>query len=352
MARLALVLLLLTVGGIAALYFTDYRFEITQDEAIQRDVRAHATGADLDKRINDAIGRDDIDDATMYSDIAASMGWPLSPSTDKRLKNATSTVASVVRNTGQFASGFVTGEGGTSMAGLAGAVTSDLTVVGDVRDIASEGTKMVEGKPYSELVLGLSVVGVAATAAVVATGGGGVVAKLGVSVLKVAKRAGTLTVDFARTLTRLTRDAVNTPELLRVLRGTNLRDVRATEEAITAYARGVRTAEIGPVLRRLEELSRNTSPSEAVRLLRYVHTTKDLDDVTVMSARLGKKTRGIVELTGKAALRLFKTSLNILEFLIEKILWLGGWLLTLLGMSATKRVFRGIRAAPSGGGLR
>lgn len=353
MARLAFALFVLTIGGIAALYFLDYHFTISDDEAVQRDLRQHTDTADLDHRVNDAIHRDDIDDATMYSDIAAYMDRELPPQTVTRLKNATSTVSTVVRDTGQFATGFVTGEGGMSMAGLAGAITSDMTVVGDVRDIASEGSAMVQGKPYSELTLGLSVVGVAATAAVVATGGGGVVAKVGVSILKVARRAGTLTLDFARTLTRLTRDAVNFPELARVLKGVNLSDVRATERAVSEYARGVRGAELFPVINKLADISRATSPSEAVRMLKYVRTTKDLDDVAAMSARFGKKTRGIMEITGKTALRLFKTTLNIIEFIIEKIIWFLGWLGTLLGMSLTKRVFRAARSAPTaGGGLR
>jgi hypothetical protein len=282
------------------------------------------------------------------------MGLELPPETRTRLERATSTVANVVRDTGQFATGFVTGEG-ISMAGIAGAIAADLTVVGDVRDIAGEGTKLIRGEEYSELILGLSVVGVAATAATVATGGGGVIAKTGVSILKVAKRTGHLTVEFAQTLTRMTRDAVNMPELTRVLRNTNLGDLRATEGAITSYARTVRGAEIFPVLGKLGDVSRATSPAETVRLMKYVRSTENLDDIAAMSAKYRKKTRGIIELTGKASLRAFKTALNIIELIIEYILWFLGWLATLFGMGATKRVFRGARgggaAARSTGGI-
>jgi hypothetical protein len=174
---------------------------------------------------------------------------------------------------------------------------------------------------------------------------------MGVSVLKVARRTGHLTAEFARTLTRMARDAVNMPELARVLRTTDLSNFRATETAITNYARTVRGSEIFPVVAKLNDISRATSPSEAVRLMKYVRTTENLDDIAAMSAKLGKKTRGIIAITGKAALRLFKTSLNILEFIIEKILWFLGWLATLLGMGATKRIFRRRRAAPATGGM-
>ena len=245
----------------------------------------------------------------------------------------------MTRNTKDFAGGFVTGAG-TSTAGLAGAVTSDFTVVGDVRDIGIEGSKMVAGEDYSKLVLGLSVVGLAATVATVATGGGGIVAKTGVSVLKAAKRAGTLTADFARRLTRLVEDAVNFRELGRIAKATDLTDLRATEKAFAGYARGVKTAEIFPVFRRIATIGENAGPAETVRLMRFVHSERDLEDVAKMSGKLGTKTRGVIALTGKTALRAFKTSLNIFAFLIENIIAFGAWLLGLLGLGAGRRILR------------
>ncbi len=219
-------------------------------------------------------------------------------------------------------------------------MTSDLTVVGDVRDIAGEGGKMMLGQEYYEFVLGLSVVGLAATGATIATGGGGLSAKLGASVLKVAARSGTLTVDFMRTLLRLTREAVKPDELATILRSARITDLRATREALTAYARSLRSSEIVQVAKRLGELGNRVGPGETVRLLKYVKTTENLEDVTAMSARLGKKTRGIIELTGKTSLRAFKTAPNVVEFLIEQILAFLAWLAALLGSFLVKRIFR------------
>ncbi len=335
MGRLALILFGLTVTAIGVLYVAGVQFPISEDEAIHRELRHSATTEQLDARVNQALDKGDVDDATMYADIVKYMGRQLSPATQAKLDAALTTGATLARNTGQFATGFVTGEG-ASMAGMAGAFASDVTVVGDLRDIAGEGGKMIGGQPYSELVLGLSVLGVAATVATVATGGGGVVAKAGVSLLKIAERTGTLTVDFARELTRLVGRAVDTPELARVLKTTNLKDLHATEEAVTAYARSVKEAEIIPVFSRLTRLSETAGPSETVRLMRYVHSERDLDDIGAMSERLGKKTRGIIELTGKTTLRAFRTSLNIVQFLIERVLAFGAWLLGLLGLSAAR----------------
>jgi len=340
MARIALFLFVATLGAIGVLYALDIGIPIDEDMAIRRELRLSATGEDMDKRVSEALEQGDVGDAEMYAEIAAYIGRPLSEETRARLDRATSTAATVARGTGEFVTGFATGEGATT-AELAGAVTSDLTVVGDVRDIAGEGAKLVAGEEYSELILGLSVVGLAATAATVATGGGGVVAKLGVSLVKVAHRAGTLTADFARTLTRLSREAVNMDDLGRTLRATDLTNLKATEEAVAGVARNIGDAKIFPVVADLGQLARNAGPGETVKLMRYVRTTEDLQDVTAMSAKLGTKTRGVMEITGKASLRAFKTSLNIIEFLIEQILAFLAWLLGLLGLGAGKRILRG-----------
>ena len=337
--RWVLILFLLTLAAIGALYVANVRFPISTDDAIQRELRHDASTATLEQHITEALAKDDVETADMYAEIAAYMHRPLSPAVQAKLADAHSTVATVTRGTKDFATGFVTGSG-TSTAGLAGAVTSDLTVVGDVRDIGIEGKKMVAGEDYSKLVLGLSIVGLAATVATVATGGGGIVAKTGVSVLKAAKHAGTLTAGFARRLTRLVEDAVDFREVGRIAKTANLTDLRATEHAFSDVARSVKTSELLPVFRRIGTIGKNAGPAETVRLMRYVHSERDLGDIATMSTKLGKKTRGVIALTGKTALRAFKTSLNIVEFLIENIIAFGAWLLGLLGLGAGRRILR------------
>ena len=339
MARLSVGLLLATAAVVTALYAMNVTFSITEEEAIQRELRLATTTEELNRRIDEALVRDDIEDALMYAEVAAYMNRTLSPETQERLVAAQSGAAAALRSTTGFASGFVTG-GGDSIAELAGAVTSDLTVVGDVRDIVIEGGKMIVGEDYSPLILGLSVVGIAVTGATVATGGGGAPVRLGVSIVKLARRTGNLTVEFAQTLGRMTAQAVNPAELARLLRQTNLTDMRATQNAIANYAGGVRQAQIFTVMTRMGDIGRTAGPGEAVRLLRYVRTAEELDDVAGMSARLGRKTRGVIELTGRTGLRAFKTALNVFEFLLERILAFGTWLLVLFGLGVGRNIVR------------
>lgn len=333
LSRLGLVLLFLTVVGLALAYVTGLGFSIPIEKAVQADLAAASSPDLINQKIVAALERDDVDEADMYVAIAEFMNYELPPETLTKLDDAHALSATVVRNTWQFGEGFATGEADTN-AGLAGAVASDLTVVGDVRDIAAEGTKLLQGEPYNELILGLSVVGIGVTATTIATGGGGVVVKAGVSLLKAARRTGRLTAEFAQTLTRLTSEAVNMPLLRQTLRSTDLTDLKRTQEVFTAYGRNVRASRLIPVLSRLGELNNTVGPAETVRLMRFVKTSENLDDVADMTKRFGIRSRGIIELTGKTALRSFKTSFKLIEWVAEGIYgliaWLGGLIMMVL----------------------
>jgi len=332
-ARLGFVLLFLTGIALAFAWISDWGFSIPLEKAVKADLITNATPARVNGLILSALERDDIEEADMYVEIAKFLDYQLPESTIARINEAHELSATVVRNTYQFGEGFVTGTG-ESTAGLAGAVTSDLTVIGDLRDIALEGGRMLAGQEYSELILGLSVVGVGVTAATIATGGGGIVAKAGISLVKAARRTGRLTSEFATTLTRLTTDAVNMPLLRRTMSGVDLTDLTRTQRVISDYGRNVRASRLLPVLSRMGEISNRVGPAETVRLMKFVKTGENLDDVSDMTKRFGLRSRGIMELTGKIALRSFKTSFRMMEWVAQSIMailaWVGGLVLMIL----------------------
>ena len=337
LSRLALVLLFLTGAAVALAYTTGIGFTIPIEKAVKADLAASASPNLVNQKILEALERDDIADADLYAEIAKFMNYRLPPETQTKLDDAHTLSATVVRNTWEFGEGFATGEGDTN-AGIAGAVSSDLTVVGDVRDIAGEGGKMVAGQEYNELVLGLSVVGLGVTAATIATGGGGIVVKAGVSLFKAARRTGKLTKEFAETLTRLTSDAVNMPLLRQTLRSTDLTDLAKTQRVFSDYGRNVRAAKLIPVLNRMSEIHKAVGPAETIRLLKYVKTTENLDDVGAMTKRFGIRSRGIMELTGKTALRSFKTGFKVIDWMWDRIWGFATWIGGLIAMLAARGV--------------
>ncbi len=333
-------ILLIVVLAVGAIFIVNPEITYVSNATIRQAVQERTSPEAVARTINQALDRDDYDTAVMYAELADFARMDLPAATLDRLEREGAWAASTFRNVRQFSRGFVTGEA-DSIPGLSGAVTSDLTVIGDVRDLSSEGGKMIAGQPYNQLILGLSVVGVGLTGATIATGGATLTGRVGVSIVKIAAKTGSLTADFARQMTRLVSDAVDFPALRTTLRSVNLANPTATRAAVESYAASVRTADLFPVLKRVEDVSQATSPAESLRLMRYVENTEDLEGVANLSQRMGKQTRAVVEVTGQTSLRAFRTTVKFFTYLVENILaflaGLGGLIGSILGR-------RGLRA--------
>ena len=343
LGRLAFFLLLATLGlGAAALAFDwrvtlppaladaiGWRAGMSDEEIVDADTRWYLTDARAARLVSDAVAREDAGDATLYLDIARKLDIPLAGGLEAAALALEAREDSLETQFADYLAGFLTGEGET-LAGLGGAITSDLTVYGDIRDIVVEGGKMIAGEEYSELILGLSAVGLAATVGTVATGGGGIVVKAGLSFVKYAKRTGHLTAAFAARLLHLADEAVDMPALKRALREINLADPVGSWAALTKYARTVKGARIFDLLGKMEDIRAAVGTTEALRILKRVETVEEIDDLHGLAKVAGKRTRGVMELTGKASLRAIKYTANVLQILVEYVwalvLWIAGLL--------------------------
>lgn len=341
--RLAFFLLLATLAlGVCALAF-DWRVTIPEDiadaigwrkglsdaEIVDADLAWYMNDDKIAGRVADAVARDDAADTMLYLDIARKAGIPLAGGLEAAAYAVQAREQSFDEQLSDYVSGFVTGQG-DSLAGLGGAITSDLTVYGDLRDITLEGGRMLAGEDYSPFILGLSAVGIAATAGTVATGGGGVVVKAGVSFVKFARRAGHMSAGFAARLLRLSEDAIDLSGLKGVLRTLDLADPAGSWTRLSKYLGEVKDARIFKVLGKLEEIRAEVGTTEALRLLKRMDKIEDVDEIHTIAKAAGKRTRGVMELTGKSTFRAIKYTANVVQILFEYvwglILWIGGLL--------------------------
>lgn len=341
--RLAFFLLLAMLAlGVCALAF-DWRVTIPEDiadaigwrkglsdaEIVDADLAWYMNDDKIAGRVADAVARDDAADTMLYLDIARKAGIPLAGGLEAAAYAVQAREQSFDEQLSDYVSGFVTGQG-DSLAGLGGAITSDLTVYGDLRDITLEGGRMLAGEDYSPFILGLSAVGIAATAGTIATGGGGVVVKAGVSFVKFARRAGHMSAGFAARLLRLSEDAIDLPGLKGVLKTLDLADPAGSWTRLSKYLREVKDARIFKVLGKLEEIRAEVGTTEALRLLKRMDKIEDVDEIHTIAKAAGKRTRGVMELTGKSTFRAIKYTANVVQILFEYvwglILWIGGLL--------------------------
>lgn len=331
-------------AALAAAFFTvsvlalSGTFLPKEDQAIRDTLDRATPPGELDRRVTDALEAGDIAGADQFASLAAELDKPLTPETQATLAEAKTFGATVVRNTGQFLTAYVTGEADTA-AGLAGAVISDLTVVGDVRDLTIEGGKAISGQDYSEFLLAIAAVGLAAEGATLATGGGSLTLKAGASILKAAKRTGNLTVDFGRLLLRQAKETRLVRTLTRPARtsDTVAGTLRAARPETRAVARSSDGAGLIKTVGTIGHVAEAAGPAETVRLMRYVRTAEDLDDVAGMSARFGRNTRAVIELTGKTALRAFRVGVDATRAVFGAVFSFIAWMIGMTAYSLLKR---------------
>ena len=237
-----------------------------------------------EREIRAALASGDIDLAQSFVALAADRGVAIDPALTDKVGNASSKQASAANTAGRFVHGLWTGEP-TDLASLAGTAFGDLFVFGDIRDAAREGTRYLTGQNYDPWILGLAGVGIAITAATYATAGATAPERLGLSVIKAARRTGRLNPVLA---------------------------VRAAREVVKVEEAGG-----------LVELAENTGRVEAkagtqaaMDSLTVAEDPQDMSRLARLAAAKGGKTRAVVKLLGRAAIVLTATALDLSAWLL------------------------------------
>ncbi len=255
--------------------------------------------ATVSKDIEAALADDDAALATSFLELADARGLTIPQPLRDKVAAANGSVASALRSAKEFGMGFVTGEP-QELAGLVGAAAGDLMVWGDIRDASREGWKLAQGKEADELILGLSAVGIAVTAGTYATVGGGLPARVGITLVKVAKRTGRLSAALGRTFMRALRESVDFAALRRL--GT------APLEADKAALKGaVRTDRLAGLTRMLDDVAVVQSKAgtrAALESMRLAENGGDLTRMAALAEAKGGQTLAILKTLGRGAIRI------------------------------------------------
>jgi hypothetical protein len=255
------------------------------DRSFNRDV--------AEREIRAALAADDVDLAQSFVALAADRAVPIDPALTSAVTDATAKHDTATNTAGRFVRGLWTGEP-TDLASLAGTAVGDLFVFGDIRDATREGARYLTGQKYDPWILGLAGVGIGITAATYASLGAAAPERVGLSVIKAAKRTGRLNPALA---------------------------VRAAREAVKVEGAGG-----------LVELAENTGRIEskagaqaALDGLAVAEEPADVSRLARLSAAKGGKTRAIVKLLGRGAIILSAGALNLTLWIFWAALALFGF---------------------------
>jgi len=290
-------------------------------------VADHAMGDKFDatvvqREIEGALAANDADLAQSFADLAADRHVALDPSLVEKVKAATAEAATTRHKAQSFARGFITGEP-DDMAALAGTTLGDLFVFGDIRDALREGTRLAMGQKADELVLGLASAGIAITAASYVTFGAAAPARAGLTLMKVARKTGSLGNELAGSLGRMVRQAGFSEPAVAARVG---RDAVKVERAggLLNFARDVG---------RVEKAAGGRAAFDGLKIAKE---PGDMTRVAKLAEKEGSRTRAILKIAGRGAIMLVALA-------FDASVWFLGAVFALLGFvsalkSATERV--------------
>jgi hypothetical protein len=255
------------------------------------------------REVEAALAADDPELASSFIDLARGQGIAVDPDLAQRIEAANSTAARSARAAGSFAHGFVTGEPRDAV-GFAGTAVGDLLVFGDIRDAVREGNRLASGEEADELVLGLACVGLAVTAGTYALLGAGAPARIGVSLVKGARKAGRLSAPLAAAAGHAVREAVDLSALRRAVSPASLTQ---PVTAVRAARDAVKLERAAGFVRLLEDAGRvqaKAGTRAAMDGLAIAKEPKDIARVARVAEAKGSKTRAILKLGGRSAIAL------------------------------------------------
>lgn len=166
----------------------------------------------------------------------------------------------------------------------------EMTPAGDLNALRRAGVAWWSDEPVDRLDVTLAMVGLGATAAIVVSGGTSVTVKAGASVLRIARRLGTVTPRFARHLATVSDIGLKPGRLLPYLAG------RVPLDEVVDTARLARMSDLSGDFARV---AGNASITDAALMLRHVDTAEDAARLARLSDAAGPATRPAMEVLGK-----------------------------------------------------
>ena len=362
-ARIAVPLALAVASALAALAAAPRVFEAQFLLAAQDDPAAladHAVARSFDaavatREIDAALAANDADLAMSFLALARERNLPIDPALADKVERANASLATASRSLGSFARGLVVGEA-EDISGLAGTAVGDLFVLGDVRDALREGTRLAAGRDGDELVLGLACVGLAVTAGTYATVGAAAPVRVGLTVVKAARKTGRLGGAMAAWINRALREVVDWTALKRAINSASIAEPAAAMRGARGAVKVEKAQELVRLVGDVGRVQARAGTRAALDGLKLAEGSRDMSRIARLAAAKGGKTRAILKLAGRGAIVLTVGTFNLAMWLFWAIVTVFGFVSSLKRMAerVTERycVRRRLRLTRKGGASR
>ncbi len=255
-----------------------------KDPAKFADMRLAGFNASAASReIEAALKAGDAELAASFVALAGDRAIELPKELLDRVEKANSASASAQRGIYNFAHGFITGEP-NDLSGFAGAATGDLLVFGDIRDIAREGSRWLRGMETDPLIMALAGAGLAVTGVTYFSWGSAAPARVGTTLLKVARRTGKLSAKLA--------------------------------DNVVVLLKARQTGRVTAALTDVSQIQRRAGTRTALESMRHADNVSDLAKAGVLAEKKGKSTLAIFKTLGRGAVAVGAGALAIAGWVV------------------------------------
>ncbi len=279
------------------------------------------------REIEAALAANDADLAKSFLELARERNVTVEPELAARVEQAWAKADSTSSKAKNFARGFIIGEP-DDMVSLAGTALGDLFVFGDIRDAVREGARWASGEKVDQLVLGLACVGLAITAGTYASLGVGAPARVGLTVVKAARKTGRLGARLGDWMARSMRGAVDWSALRRSLAGASLTEPAV---AVRAAREAVKVEKAGGLVELVKDVGRvqtKAGTQAALDALKLAETPKEMARVAKLAEKQGGKTRAVLKFLGRGAIALTTASFDLMLWIFSAVFMLFGFILS------------------------
>ncbi|UWQ21645.1 hypothetical protein [Jannaschia sp. W003] len=280
--------------------------------ALEGAVRRTASEAWIAGALGEAVAAGDAERAAMLLELAADLGRPVDAAARAGAEALIAREAGALATATSCAACMADAARCRSAAEIAAcAVPFELSPLGDLNALRRAGVTWAEGAEVDRLDVALALVGLGATGALLASGGGSAAVKAGAGLLRLARRMGTLTPALTRQLDL----PVAWGRLPAFAAG------RATLDEVTDAAR---LAALGTLAADMSRVRRATSTADALRLAALVDGPEDAARLARVAEAMGPRTARTAAVLGKG--RLFRVTVRLTRAAAGTLalLWLAG----------------------------
>ncbi|HWV51862.1 hypothetical protein [Pseudorhodoplanes sp.] len=349
LVRMRVLLIAAGIFGIAALALLPRAIEsgwllLVQDDPVELADRKLARTFNTEaatREIEAALAADDAELAQSFVELARDRNVAVAPELVARVDAAVAKAASALKTAENFTRGLIVGEP-DDLVSLAGTALGDLFVFGDIRDALREGSRYAQGKEADHLILGLSAVGIAVTAGTYASMGTGAPARVGLSLVKAARKTGRISARMTEAIARTLRSVVDGPALRKAVDGASVASPAATVRAVREAVKIEKADDLFRLTRNVGEVQAKAGTRAALDGLKVSDSPREMARVAKLAEKQGGKTRAVLKFLGRGAIALTVAAFDLSLWVLWAALTLFGFVSAAKG-AVERATWRGLQ---------